>query len=65
MKNFLKSPFMREFGRIVMAVGAALLLGFIVTLFVSKDPVGAYRAFLLGINPKTFMEWHCFCLWHR
>ena len=39
---------MREFLRIVVAVVAALLLGFIVTLFVSDDPVGAYREFLLG-----------------
>ena len=59
MKKFLKSPFMREFGRIVMAVGAALLLGFIVTLFVSKDPVGAYRAFLLGplTRLNRFGDW--------
>ncbi|MBI2976227.1 MAG: ABC transporter permease [Chloroflexi bacterium] len=50
---------MREFGRIVMAVGAALLLGFIVTLFVSKDPVGAYRAFLLGplTRLNRFGDW--------
>ncbi|MBI5829659.1 MAG: ABC transporter permease, partial [Chloroflexi bacterium] len=50
---------MREFGRIVVAVGAALLLGFIVTLFVSKDPVGAYRAFLLGplTRLNRFGDW--------
>ncbi len=59
MKKFLNSPFMREFGRIVVAVGAALLLGFIVTLFVSKDPVGAYRAFLLGplTRLNRFGDW--------
>jgi simple sugar transport system permease protein len=59
VKKFLKSPFMREFGRIVVAVGAALLLGFIVTLFVSKDPVGAYRAFLLGplTRLNRFGDW--------
>jgi ABC-type uncharacterized transport system permease subunit len=59
VKKFLNSPFMREFGRIVVAVGAALLLGFIVTLFVSKDPVGAYRAFLLGplTRLNRFGDW--------
>lgn len=59
MKKFLNSPFMREFGRIVVAVGAALLLGFIVTLFVSEDPVGAYRAFLLGplTRLNRFGDW--------
>jgi len=59
VKKFLNSPFMREFGRIVVAVGAALLLGFIVTLFVSEDPVGAYRAFLLGplTRLNRFGDW--------
>ena len=34
--------------RTLGTVGAALLLGFIITLFVSKQPVEAYRSFLLG-----------------
>jgi simple sugar transport system permease protein len=32
----------------VLAVTIGLALGFIITLFVSKDPVGAYKSFLLG-----------------
>jgi simple sugar transport system permease protein len=38
----------REFMRIFLAVSIALLLGLIVTLLVSEDPWGAYKAFLLG-----------------
>lgn len=59
MNKMLKSPFARDFGRIVIAVAAALLLGFIITLFVSKDPVGAYRAFLFGPLTKInrFGDW--------
>lgn len=59
MTKFLQTPFMRELLRIVVAVVAALLLGFIVTLFVSKDPVGAYRAFLLGpiTRLNRFGDW--------
>ena len=37
-----------EFGRAVGTILAALLLGFIITLLVSKEPIAAYRAFLLG-----------------
>ncbi len=48
MKSFFKSKGFRELIRIVMAVSIGLLLGFIITCFVSKDPVGAYKAFLLG-----------------
>ena len=48
MKSFFQSKGFRELIRIVMAVSIGLLLGFIITLFVSKDPVGAYKAFLLG-----------------
>lgn len=59
MKNFFASPLWREFARIVAAVLAALLLGFIITLFVSDDPVGAYRAFLLGplTRLNRFGDW--------
>jgi len=59
VKNFFASPLWREFARIVAAVLAALLLGFIITLFVSDDPVGAYRAFLLGplTRLNRFGDW--------
>lgn len=48
MNKLLKSPVMRDFIRVVLATSVALLIGFIVTMFVSEDPVGAYKAFLLG-----------------
>ena len=48
MKSFLKSKGVREFLRIVLALTIGLGLGFIITLFVSDDPIGAYKAFLLG-----------------
>jgi general nucleoside transport system permease protein len=48
VRRVLEHPFGREFLRIVLTVGAALLLGFIITLLVSEDPIGAYRSFLLG-----------------
>ncbi|HEY9086808.1 MAG TPA: ABC transporter permease [Anaerolineaceae bacterium] len=48
MKALLKSNQAREILRIFTAVFVALLIGFIVTLFVSEDPIQAYRAFLLG-----------------
>jgi ABC-type uncharacterized transport system permease subunit len=48
MKSFFDSKGFRELLRIVLAVTIGLALGFIITLFVSKDPVGAYKSFLLG-----------------
>lgn len=59
MSRLLKSPFVRDLARVVLATTAALLLGFIVTLFVSDDPVGAYKAFLLGPLSKLnrFGDW--------
>ncbi len=59
MKKLLQSSLMREILRIVIAVLTALLLGFIVTLFVSEDPIGAYRSFLLGPLTKLnrFGDW--------
>jgi len=48
MNNLLSKPFVREFLRISLAMFISLLLGFIITLLVSEDPVGAYRAFLTG-----------------
>jgi simple sugar transport system permease protein len=48
MKAFLKSKGFREFLRIALALFIGLGLGFIITLFVSEDPINAYKAFLLG-----------------
>ena len=59
MKKLLKIPAVREFLRIFLAVVAALLLGFVVTLMVSEDPIGAYKSFLLGPVSKfnRFGDW--------
>ena len=59
MKEFFSKPAVREALRITIAVGSALLLGFIITLFVSEDPFGAYKAFLLGPLSKfnRFGDW--------
>jgi len=48
MKNFLKSKGFREVLRILLALLIGLTLGFIITLFVSDDPIAAYKAFLFG-----------------
>jgi simple sugar transport system permease protein len=48
MKTFLKSKGFREFLRVVLALSIGLGLGFIITCFVSKDPVGSYKVFLFG-----------------
>ncbi len=48
MNKLLKSPTVRSLIRMILATAAALLLGFIITWFVSDDPIGAYKAFLLG-----------------
>jgi ABC-type uncharacterized transport system permease subunit len=48
MKSFFESKGVREILRILLALTIGLTLGFIITLFVSDDPVGAYKAFLLG-----------------
>ena len=48
MKSFLKSKGFREFLRIALALFIGLGLGFIITLFVSEDPINAYKSFLLG-----------------
>jgi ABC-type uncharacterized transport system permease subunit len=59
MKKFFSNPAVREGLRILIAVSSALLLGFIITLFVSEDPIGAYEAFLLGPLSKfnRFGDW--------
>ena len=48
MKKFFESSQVRSVLRILLAVLIGLTLGFIVTLFVSEEPVDAYRAFLFG-----------------
>ncbi len=59
MRKFFSNPAVREGLRVLIAVSSALLLGFIVTLFVSEDPLGAYKAFLLGPVSKfnRFGDW--------
>ena len=59
MKKLLSNSAVREALRIVLAVGSALLLGFIITMFVSEDPVVAYKAFLGGPLSKfnRFGDW--------
>jgi len=59
MRKFFSNPTVRETLRVIIAVSIALALGFIVTLFVSEDPVGAYKAFLLGPLSKSnrFGDW--------
>ncbi len=48
MNRLLRANTVRETLRVLIAIAVALALGFIVTLFVSQDPVGAYKAFLFG-----------------
>lgn len=48
MKALLKSKGFREFLRVVLALVIGLSLGFIITCFVSKDPIASYKAFLFG-----------------
>lgn len=48
MKNFLRSKGFREFLRVIIALTIGLTFGLIITLFVSSEPIEAYKAFLLG-----------------
>jgi len=48
MKNFLRSKGFREFLRVIIALAIGLTFGFIITLFVSSEPVEAYKSFLFG-----------------
>lgn len=59
MRKLFSNPAVREALRVLIAVSSALLLGFIITLFVSEDPFGAYKAFLLGPVSKfnRFGDW--------
>ena len=48
IRKLYMKPAIREFLRILLAITISLGLGFIITLLVSEDPIGAYRAFLTG-----------------
>jgi general nucleoside transport system permease protein len=48
MKTFFRSKGFRELLRVLLALSIGLCLGFIITCFVSKDPVASYKAFLFG-----------------
>ena len=48
IRKLYMKPAVREFLRILLAITISLGLGFIITLLVSEDPIGAYRAFLTG-----------------
>ena len=48
IRKLYMKPAVREFLRILLAIIISLGLGFIITLLVSEDPIGAYRAFLTG-----------------
>ena len=51
-----QQSFLTEFFRIIAVVIAALLLGFVITFFVSDDPVDAYRELLTGPFPQISFE---------
>jgi len=59
MKKIFQSSGFRELLRVFIAVAVALALGFIVTMLVSEDPVGAYKSFLFGPVSKLnrFGDW--------
>lgn len=59
MKKILQSSAMRELLRVLIAITVALTLGFIITVLVSDDPVGAYKSFLFGPLTKLnrFGDW--------
>lgn len=48
----MKKSFWFDFLRVVTVIVASLILGFIITLFVSDEPVAAYKALLTGPFPK-------------
>jgi simple sugar transport system permease protein len=45
-----------ELIRVVAVIAVALLIGFVITLAVSKEPLEAYSAFLLGPLPRFSLE---------
>jgi len=48
IRKLYMKPAVREFLRILLAITISLGLGFIITVLVSDDPIGAYQAFLTG-----------------
>ena len=48
MKKLFSSKNVRSLLRIVLALGIGLTFGFVITLFVSEEPIDAYSAFLFG-----------------
>ncbi len=48
MKTFFRSKGFRELLRVILALAIGLTLGFIITCFVSEDPIASYKAFLFG-----------------
>lgn len=46
--SLLQRPAIREVLRVLLAISIALIIGFIITLLVSKDPFEAYKMFLIG-----------------
>jgi simple sugar transport system permease protein len=59
MKKILGSSAVRELLRVLIAIFVALTIGFIITVLVSDDPIGAYKAFLFGPLSKInrFGDW--------
>ena len=59
MRRFFHSNGKKEVLRTLLAVFAALVIGFVITLFFSKDPIGAYVSFLTGPVTKLnrFGDW--------
>ncbi len=50
------SPALREIARVLLAVAAALLVGFLLTLAISDAPLAAYHALLTGGLPTITWE---------
>lgn len=48
MRKFLNLPIVRELTRVILALTLGLVLGFIITVIFSKDPIGAYKTLLFG-----------------
>lgn len=51
-----RNPFFFEFLRIFAVILVALLIGFVITWFVSEEPVAAYSALLTGPFPRISFE---------
>lgn len=54
----MKAPSSRlaELIRVILVIAVALLIGFLITLAVSEEPLAAYSAFLLGPLPRFSLE---------